>query len=493
MTHPLPHPRQKPTIWHRGRARGLPALSLLALLAGGGLLAPAGGSPVQAAERSAARAQQDMPALRQARTRLPALEAALGRSGTAQGIGQGPGPRGMVQRRMEKQRQLAREEARARGVAMPAAKLAGAGVAGGLLAGTARPALWSELPGWESDTVSEAMPAVLASCRAVTAGSPDAWRRACDALAQAWRNLPPVPARAGGARLREARQLRDARLRDALEENFIPTPVGEGLLTGYYEPVLRGSRMRVGDFQTPLHAPPSEHVQLAQGDGQRPQHGQMMDGRLQPLPDRAAIQNGALDGRGLELVWVDDPVEAFFLQIQGSGRVVLPDGKMLRLGYAGQNGQPYRSIGRSLIDRGDVAPENMSADAIRRWMTKVGYDRTAALMAENPSYIFFRINQGLRPDQGPPGAMGIPLTPERSIAVDPSVVPLGAPVFVAGGGIRRLVAAQDTGGAIRGPGRGDLFRGWGPEAGKRAGNLREPVRMWVLMPRANALVADGSR
>ncbi|MDT8266554.1 MltA domain-containing protein, partial [Roseomonas sp. DSM 102946] len=110
-------------------------------------------------------------------------------------------------------------------------------------------------------------------------------------------------------------------------------------------------------------------VQLGQGDGQRPLHGQMMDGKLQPLPDRAAIQNGALDGRGLELVWVDDPVEAFFLQIQGSGRVVLPDGKMLRLGYAGQNGQPYRSIGRSLIDRGDVAPENMSADAIRRWMT----------------------------------------------------------------------------------------------------------------------------
>lgn len=309
MMLPPPHPRRKPTIWHRGRIRGLPALSLLALLATGALAAPLLPFPVQAAEGSILRSQQDTPALRQARTRLPALEAALGRSA------QGPGPRGMVQRRMEKQRQIARDEARARGVALPAAKLAGAGVAGGLLAGTARPALWSELPGWESDAVGEAMPAVLASCRAVNAGAPDAWRRSCDALSQAWRNLPPVPARASGARLREARQLRDARLRDALEENFIPTPVGEGLLTGYYEPVLRGSRIRVGDFQTPLHAPPSEHVQLGQGDGQRPLHGQMMDGKLQPLPDRAAIQNGALDGRGLELVWVDDPVEAFFLQI----------------------------------------------------------------------------------------------------------------------------------------------------------------------------------
>ncbi|MFC0407661.1 murein transglycosylase A [Roseomonas elaeocarpi] len=405
------------------------------------------------------------------------------------------GPRNMVQRRLMMQRQLARREAIARGVKVaPLPAIAGLGGGGG--AAPSAPVLvqaasWRDLPGWDSDRVSEALPALLASCRSIGAMSreramggavalattADDWRAACAELSRA----------AGGSA-----QGRDARLRAAIEASFTPNLVGESILTGYYEPVLRGSLTRGGPFQTPLYAPPAEHVQRDQPGSERPVHGQVVDGKLVPLPDRAAIQDGALEGRGLELAWVDDPVDAFFLQIQGSGRIALPDGKVLRLGFAGQNGQPYRAVGRSLIESGALTRAGMSAQAIRDWMRDAGPEKTEALMAENPSYIFFQPRPELRDNQGPIGAMGIPLTPERSVAVDPSVVPLGAPVFVAGPNTRRLLAAQDTGGAIRGPGRGDLFRGWGDAAGAKAGTTHEAIRMWVLVPRQAAVAMGGN-
>ncbi|MFT8244024.1 murein transglycosylase A [Roseomonas sp. BN140053] len=434
-------------------------------------------------------------------------------------------PRNQVQQRQAVQRRLARQDAARRGVVI-------GGTAAAAMAAAApadppaplQPAAWEDLPGWADDSPIEALPPVLASCRAfaamtpgralggageiaAAAGTPELWRPACAALIRAWNTLPPLPppnrrrGRAGQARLREAQVARNEHLRRALEENFSPAPVGEGLLTAYYEPVLRGSLAPDEAFATPLYSKPPEHVAIDVPNSLRPAHGRLQDGRLEPLPDRAAIQNGALAGRGLELAWVTDPAEAFFLHIQGSGRVVLPNGAVLRLGYAGQNGQPYRAVGRSLIERGELMRDRMSMRAIRAWMAAAGPERANALMAENPSYIFFQRNEGLRDDQGPPGAMGIPLTPERSVAVDPAVVPLGAPVFVAdadpqpgrpaGERFRRLLAAQDTGGAIRGPGRGDLFRGWGHEAGERAGNVREPVRMWVLLPRSAAAMLAG--
>jgi membrane-bound lytic murein transglycosylase A len=251
-------------------------------------------------------------------------------------------------------------------------------------------------------------------------------------------------------------------------------PAGTGLLTGYYEPELRGALRPHGPYATPLRALPPPTPQ--------------------PLPDRTAIETGALDHLGLPLVWVDDPVDAFFLQIQGSGRIRLAGeatGGVLRLGYAGKNGHPYRPIGRVLIDRGAIAREAMSMQAIRAWLAAAPPEARIALMRENPAYVFFRILDGLAPEDGPIGTLGVPLTPGRSIAVDPAHIPLGAPVWIAtadpvtGAPIRRLTLAQDTGGAIRGPARGDLFWGWGAEAEARAGLMQDRgTGFFLLLPRA---------
>lgn len=396
-----------------------------------------------------------------------------------------------------------------------------------------RPVSWQEVPGWAEDRPSEALPALLESCRALAAMSPERelggvaeaaqlggrpadWREACAeaaALRAALARLPVPPAtgrRRGRMRAQQIAEAREQRARSFFERRFQPFAVTTtGLLTGYYEPVLRGSREPDETYRVPLYARPPELAEatitpLAQGVpgglAARRAFGAWRNGRLEPLPTRAQIEDGALAGRGLELVHVDDPADAFFLHIQGSGRVVLPDGTLLRLGYAGQNGRPYRSIGRVLIERGEIPRERMSMQAIRAWLTNAPnwdrWDRAMRLMRENPSFIFFRVVEGLRPDQGPIGALGVPLTPMRSIAVDPAFVPLGAPVFIATPDppegnrrtpapppLRRLVVAQDTGGAIRGPARGDLFVGWGAEAGDRAGRMREPIEMFVLLPR----------
>ncbi|MBV1796743.1 murein transglycosylase A [Siccirubricoccus sp. G192] len=316
---------------------------------------------------------------------------------------------------------------------------------------------------------------------------PAAWAGLCaEAIALAERLRQPAAQKAPAAE-------REALLRDLLERRFQPFAAGEGLLTGYYEPELRGAEDPVPPFLVPLHgmppeAPPPEATTLLP-----------VAGVPAPplLPDRAAIEAGALEGRGLELAWVDDPVEAFFLHIQGSGRILLRDGRVLRLGYAGRNGHPYRSIGRLLIDQGAIPREAMSMQAIRAWLATAGPGAAAAVLRHNPSYIFFRPLEGLRPDQGPIGAMGVPLTPERSLAVDPGFIPYGAPVFVAtrdpldGAALHRLLVAQDTGGAIRGPARGDVFWGWGEAAAARAGLMREPSRVFVLVPRAPPRPEDG--
>lgn len=230
-------------------------------------------------------------------------------------------------------------------------------------------------------------------------------------------------------------------------------------------------------------------------------------GRPPPFPSRGEIDDGALAGHGLELVWVDNAVDAFFLHIQGSGRVLLPDGRLLRIGYAAQNGHAYRAIGRILIERGEMRREGMSMQAIRAWLAAADPEAARALMRANASYIFFRMVEGLRPEDGPIGAMGVPLTPLRSVAVDPAFVPMGAPLFLAPPNqpaaaapsprrprsaapprdptapLPRLVVAQDTGGAIRGAGRTDMFWGWDAESGSRAGGTYQPARMFLLRPR----------
>ena len=201
--------------------------------------------------------------------------------------------------------------------------------------------------------------------------------------------------------------------------------------------------------------------------------------------DRAQIERGSGALAGKELVWVDDPIELFFLQIQGSGRVVLDTGEILRLGYADHNGYPYTSIGKRLVDQGDLPLERASMQGIKDWARR-NPGRVRELLDHNASYVFFRELPGDLP--GPIGALDVPLTPRRSLAVDKRIVPLGAPVFIAttypltDAPLNRLMLAQDTGGAIRGAVRADFFWGFGDDAAREAGRMKQPLRMWVLLP-----------
>ena len=261
--------------------------------------------------------------------------------------------------------------------------------------------------------------------------------------------------------------------RAMFERAFQPVLITHGdpaLFTGYYEPELSGARARGGGYQTPLYMRPPDLTDA-------------------PYLSRAEIERGALAERGLELVWLDDPVEAFFLQIQGSGRIRLTDGSILRVGFAGKNNHPYRAIGRLLVERGEMTVEQATAGAIRDWL-RAQPDGGAALMNENPSYVFFAERAGLSAETGPVGAMGAPVTAGVSAAVDPAFHPLGAPVWVEAEGVAgfagRLLVAQDIGGAIKGPQRADLFIGSGDAAGRIAGAIRARGRIVTLIPRAAA-------
>ncbi|MFN6951746.1 MAG: murein transglycosylase A [Albidovulum sp.] len=250
------------------------------------------------------------------------------------------------------------------------------------------------------------------------------------------------------------------------ERNFTPVLLGDppALLTGYYEPEVEGVLSPIGDFRHPLHAMPDDI-----GDA--------------PWFVRSEILGSDLLA-GKELVWLSSAIEAFLAQVQGSVRVRLPDGSVRRFGFAGRNGHPYRSIGAELVRRGEISESAMSAEAIRAWCA-THPESVAELLNHNPSYVFFR-PLDLSEDSGPPGATGRPVTPGRSLAVDPEHIPLGAPVWVEADGIRSLMIAQDTGSAIRGPQRGDIFCGSGEAAGRRAGSMRLRGRMVVLLPHARA-------
>lgn len=259
----------------------------------------------------------------------------------------------------------------------------------------------------------------------------------------------------------------------AFEAAFTPVIATNGapaLFTGYYEPELNGARAPDARHSAPIYRRP-------------PDLGE------EPYLTRAEIEGGALSGAGLELLWLDDPVEAFFLQIQGSGRIRLADGSVIRVGFAGKNNHPYRAIGRILVERGEMTVAQASAGAIRRWL-RAQPDGGAALMNENPSFVFFEERPALTGHQGPLGAMGAPVAAGYSVAVDPEYHPLGAPVWVEAGGVDgfagRLMVAQDIGGAIKGPQRGDLFIGSGAAAGEFAGSLRAEGRLITLIPNAAA-------
>jgi membrane-bound lytic murein transglycosylase A len=271
---------------------------------------------------------------------------------------------------------------------------------------------------------------------------------------------------------------------------------GRVVYTGYFEPEVQGSLTRTAEYRQPLYGLPEDLITVDLGRFRDDYRGRTLQGRLAgrhlvPYLDRGAIDDGALAGRGLEVAWLHDPVDAFFLQIEGSGRLVLPDGSTRHINYAGANGHPYRSIGKILLDAAEIDPENMSMQEVKRWL-RDHPQRSRDLLMANPSYVFFSLA-----DDGPYGNIGVPLTPERSIATDGAIFPKGAlayittqqPVVAADGEtiagwrpLGRFALNQDTGGAIRGPGRVDLFWGAGERAATAAGHLRHEGRLyWLLL------------
>jgi membrane-bound lytic murein transglycosylase A len=352
---------------------------------------------------------------------------------------------------------------------------------------TLSPVSYGDLKGWEMDDQSGALAAFRRSCASLLkqpadkpmdgdgfAGTIGDWQPACNA--------------AGAA------QPDAAAARQFFQEWFHPAAVlagaePKGLFTGYYAPIVNGSRTRDERFQVPLYGVPPELVMVDLGLFRDSLKGERIAGRIEgnrlvPFATRGDIVGGSLSGRGLEIMYLADPVDAFFLQIQGSGLVRLPDGSLVRLGFAGQNGHPYTAVGKLLVQRGEMTLAQASMQSIRAWVN-ANPEKGAALMNENRSYVFFEEQQA----EGAIGAQGVVLTGGRSMAVDRKFMPLGAPLWVqiaSDDGARkldRLVIAQDTGGAIRGIVRGDFYWGEGDEAEAHAGAMKDPGRYFVLLPK----------
>lgn len=352
-----------------------------------------------------------------------------------------------------------------------------------------RSTVFNALPGWSEDQQGAAFVAFRKSCAKML-------------TLPATRNVAANDAAPGGtianwkgpctAALAEDHQ-DDALARRFFETWFVPygvadADVTEGLFTGYYEPELNGAWSRSGKFQTPLYARPDDLISVSLGAfdddlGGSTIWGRVEDGKLKPYAERERIEFGKVNNLR-PLLWVDDAVDAFFLHIQGSGRVRMEDGSLVHVGFAGKNGRAYKSVGRILIDSGEIPASRLTMSAIRNWVQqrpKAGPE----LLRQNPSYVFFRLLKG----DGPLGAQGVALTAGRSLAVDRRYVPLGAPLWLtthdpldAAKPFRRLMVAQDTGGAIRGVVRGDIFFGPGSRAAKRAGNMKRPGQYFILLP-----------
>jgi membrane-bound lytic murein transglycosylase A len=336
------------------------------------------------------------------------------------------------------------------------------------------------LPGWSSAALEPSLRAFLGGCP-----RPAPLARACEL----GRMVPPG---------------NEAAARQFFESTFAPYALASsegtdtGLITGYYEPEIDGSRSRTPVHRYPVFGVPEDLVVVdlasVNPDVRHMRlRGKLEGRRLVPYPTRAEIESRGLEFPAPVIAWTSDPVDLFFLQIQGSGQIRLDDGARIRVGYADQNGHPYRSLGRHLIERGELTLDQASMQGIKMWAA-ANPGRMQEALNQNPSYVFFRELPALG---GPIGALGLPLTSEYSIAVDRRFVPLGAPVYLATTyplseeRLERLMAAQDTGGAIRGVVRADFFWGIGPEAGMRAGRMRQQGKMWLLWPRGEAVPQGG--
>jgi membrane-bound lytic murein transglycosylase A len=345
------------------------------------------------------------------------------------------------------------------------------------------PVGWDALPGWDQDRSSEAWDAFQRSCSVLR--TQPAWRATCDASATV-----------------DGRD--DAAVRAFFESAFTPhavvNPDGthEGTITGYYEPMLRGSRTPGPTYRFPAYAVPDDLLVVDLSElypELKPMRlrGRIDGRRVVPYYSRGDLEAGKANLSGREILWTDDAVELFFLQIQGSGKVALDSGEVVRLSYADQNGHPYRSVGRLLVERSELALDQASMQGIKAWAAR-NPQRLPELLNQNGSFVFFR--ELPASDDGPPGALGVALTAGRSLAVDPRAIPLGAPVFVAttwpnsDASLQRLMLAQDTGGAIKGAVRADFYWGSGDEAGVQAGRMRQAAELFVLLPHGFALTAQ---
>ena len=322
------------------------------------------------------------------------------------------------------------------------------------------PVDWSELPGWQADTTRELWPAL---------------QRGCDKPAPGWNGVCAAARTYQPGSDAEARQWLQARLSPYRVE--APDGNTDGLATGYFEPLVQARRQAGGVYRTPLHLLPDD---LA---ARRPWWTRQ---QIDTLP---AAQTAL---RGRELAFVADPLDALLLQVQGSGRLLITEAngtqRQVRVAYAGHNDQPYKSVGRWLIEQGELKPEQASWPAIKAW-ARANPKRINELLWSNPRYVFFKEEPLPDPGVGPKGAQAVPLTPGRSIAVDPQSIPYGTPVWLdtteplSTTPLRRLVMAQDTGSAITGAVRADYFWGWGDDAEAQAGRMKQPLRLWVLWPR----------
>ncbi len=347
---------------------------------------------------------------------------------------------------------------------------------------------FSALPDWKRDRHDGALAAFKLSCPKLLEGKltrvggrvlrPADWRPVCLAANE------PSPSVVAAT---------------FFESWFVPHLVSaggktNGLFTGYFEAELRGSRARRATNNVPLFGMPNDLVSVDLGRFDKSLRGRRLvgriaDGKLLPYPRRGAIQQGALDGIAPVVAWVNDEIDAFLLHVQGSGRIILEEGGVLRVGFAGHNGYKYVSIGRALIDAGELSESEGSWHGIRGWIARHPA-KAEALLAQNPRYIFFREISGA----GPIGAQGVPLTPRRSLAIDPQYIPFGAPLWLdtvwPGSGkrpLRRLMIAQDAGNAIKGPIRGDFFWGYGKDALAEAGRMKSRGRYYILLPRSTAV------
>ncbi len=341
--------------------------------------------------------------------------------------------------------------------------------------GIGKPVAWSSLPNWQNDNLSEAWLAIAQQCPRMNRRD-TVWVPICRAVD-------------------EMQNPDSEAVREFLQTYFKPHRIHakrgktEGLITGYYEPLLNGSLQRTEQFAYPIYSPPDEMLTIDLAEVYPDLKGMRLRGRLEgnkvvPYHSRSVIDGEQQPLSGNELLWIDDPYGSFFLQIQGSGRVRLEDGTMMGLNYADQNGHPYVAVGKTLVQQEQIPLEEVSLFTIREWL-KNNPSEADQVLNTNPSYVFFTLREDS--SENARGSLNVPLTEARSLAVDQSVIPLGTPVWIDttlpdGAQFQRLMVAQDTGGAIKGHVRADVFFGAGADAERLAGEMKQSGRMYALLP-----------